>query len=325
VAVLINRLIIKYIPKYAEQLVNDVKTAVENLKERLGSSLATYYPIDQNGAVPVSYLWARTIISESPDQDRVPVEIPIIRSMWLVKKRGRNVALRWAVNELGRVRTQVVEIKRADGKDVTVRRPLLEVFEPKSNSEVSSGTVARGAVTCPVTEYTMPVTAVRRQLSERMGGTDDARLICIVTTRHGELGRYYRVADHHDYMAFESARCALEALEAERSGKLTPIPDEIISLDEIRRISVPLYGMKRWRDLFTPRQLLALRHSMDYMDELSRHVTDQKGADYGLAFRCCMALLLDKLLDMNSALCVWQNHAGDSRPPLWPLGNRHGI
>ena len=59
-----------------------------------------------------------------------------------------------------------------------------------------------------------------------------------------------------------AARVFLDALGSERSGcdlrKRYLVPDEVISLNELRRISVPIYGMERWGDLFSPRQALAM-------------------------------------------------------------------
>ena len=49
-----------------------------------------------------------------------------------------------------------------------------------------------------------------------------------------------------------------EGIEAGQGSRRSLVPDEVISLNELRRVSVPIYGMERWGDLFSPRQALAL-------------------------------------------------------------------
>ena len=240
---------------------------------------------------PIAYLWARTILSEAPDAGEIPVEVPLMRSLWLAKKAGRKRALRWvrlpageAGDAQGKVKTKTIEVTYVeDGQPVAkrVKRPLLEIFEPKKESDVEGGTVARGSATCPVTGYTTKVDSVRAQLKQRRGGAADARLFAVVTTRDHETGRFYRLPTKADQAAFDAAAAELERREradgTERSQKgraagrrsaaagaegtanrRSLVPDEVISLNELRRISVPIYGMERWGDLFSPRQALAL-------------------------------------------------------------------
>ena len=39
--------------------------------------------------LPIAYLWARTILSKAPGEGDVPVEVPLMQSMWLAKKASR--------------------------------------------------------------------------------------------------------------------------------------------------------------------------------------------------------------------------------------------
>ncbi len=126
----------------------------------------------------------------------IPVEVPLMRSLWLAKKAGRKRALRWVRDAQETVKTKTIEVIHVeDGQPVTkrVKRPLLEIFEPAKDSEVEGGTVARGSATCPATGFTTKVDSVRAQLKQRRGGAADARLFCVVTTRADEKGRFYRL------------------------------------------------------------------------------------------------------------------------------------
>ena len=65
-----------------------------------------------------------------------PMEIPLLRSMWIRRKRGREVALRWRTNSSGEIQTVTESVEYADGTERKVRRPIIDIFEPTSASEV---------------------------------------------------------------------------------------------------------------------------------------------------------------------------------------------
>jgi adenine-specific DNA methylase len=200
--------------------------------------------------------------------------------VWLARKAGRYVALRLLAN---------AEKKRVD----------VEIVEPGSARIEVEGTVRKGSATCPCCGYTTPVGSVRRQLRERKGGTSDARLlavVCTLETENGEeTGRYYRLAVEAD---LEGPRVAGEELERrvrEDTGALSLVPEEGISPNELRRISVPIYGMTTWGDLFTPRQALTLSTLVSLVRE----------APAEEAVRTCLALAVSRQADYSSSVCSW--------------------
>ena len=322
VAVLLNKVVLEYIPKYGnaelkmpnaageEVVFNGLAEAVRYwggwIKEQAEQELAQFYPPDADGATPIAYLWARTVISEAPDDGTgIPVEVPLMRSLWLAKKRGRNRALRWVRDSRGRVATETVAVTYADGITRRVRRPLLEIYEPKRAAEVENGTVNRGSATCPVTGYTTPVESVRRQLKSRRGGADDARLFAVVTTRPDVQGRFYRLPTPADAQAVAAAAAELERRKAAHTGELSLVPDESISMNEIRRISIPIYGMMSWADLYSPRQQLALETVARLVETLSDYVGIQSSRSV-VAIQSCLALAIGKQADLSNSLCPWE-------------------
>ena len=66
VAVLLNKVVLEYIPKYGQQLADEVRKWGEWIKEEAEKELAEFYPKDPDGATPIAYLWARTIRCEGP-------------------------------------------------------------------------------------------------------------------------------------------------------------------------------------------------------------------------------------------------------------------
>ncbi|RPH63537.1 MAG: DUF1156 domain-containing protein, partial [Chloroflexi bacterium] len=106
VAVLLNKVVLEYIPKYGNVKIEfkdaDGKPVVLNglaeavrywgnwIKQKAEKELSEYYPRDPDGATPIAYLWARTITCEGPG---CGAEVPLMRSLWLAKKGERSVAL----------------------------------------------------------------------------------------------------------------------------------------------------------------------------------------------------------------------------------------
>ncbi|MFP4204124.1 MAG: DUF1156 domain-containing protein, partial [Opitutales bacterium] len=311
IPVLLNKVILEYIPKYGQRLADEVRKWGQWIKEEAQKELSEFYPKDDDGATPIAYLWARTIISEDPGGGSVPVEVPLMRSLWLCKKAGNRKALRWVRNADDTVQCEPLEVAYANGKTLKVRRPRLEIFSPKSEREVEGGTVARGSATCPVTGYTTPVASVRTQMKERKGGASDARIFCVVTTKPGQQGRHYRLPAQADREATIRAAEELERRKQVYEGAFSLVPDEPTPDTKSHRAvaSVQLYGMKEWGDLFTPRQLLALTTLV----RLSRQAGEEirKGDNAGLAEAVVagMALSISKLTDLGNSLTRWKQDA----------------
>lgn len=302
VPVLLNKVILEYIPKYGQRLADEVRKLGEWIKREAEKELAEFYPKNADAATPIAYLWARTILSEAPGQEKLPVEIPLIRSMWLAKKSSRKRALRWVRNKAGQVKTQNVKVAYADGSTKEVLRPLLEVFEPTAESQVESGTSAGGSATCPVSGFTMGVERVRHQLEPRKGGARDSRLVAVVEVRLSASGRFYRLPTPAEESVIEKASVWLEDYENKRTEADPQVPSGRIN--HLRGFfNIVLYGMKTWGDAFNPRQLAV-------MITLSRLVRiagrQSKEQDFSTAVEACLALVLGRMADGNSSLARWQ-------------------
>lgn len=279
VATLLNKVILEYIPIHGQQLADEVRNWGEWIKEEAEKELAEFYPKDPDGAMPIAYLWARTVQCEGPG---CGAEVPLIRSLWLAKKDKRSVALRMIPNPAE---------KHVD----------FDIIENAVARDVREGTAKRGAATCPCCGYTTRVESVRRQLKERRGGATDARMFAVATTRPGEQGRFYRLPAERDLDAARKAAGELERRKLAHSGSLTLVPDEEIPVTEIRRISIPLYGISTWGDMFSPRQALAI----STLSALIQRLQPGKSHDVSYAAMVCLALAVDKLADRCSTMCTW--------------------
>jgi putative DNA methylase len=311
VAVLLNRMALEHLPAHGTRLADAVREAGERIKERAVAALTPYYPADPDGATPITYLWARTVLSEAPDPtgEGIPVEIPLIRGFWLRKKAGRFLALRWVRDAQGAVVTDLATVAYADGTVRKVRQPRLEIFQPQTASELPGPVVQRGSATCPVTGHTTPVKSVRAQLKKRRGGTDDARLLAVATLHPSVDGRGYRLATARDQEAIALARSEAAKLRGQSVDGISVVPDEPLSPNELRRISIPIYGMERWGDLFSSRQLVALTTLRQLIVEESARWAENESPDFARAVRTALAFALSKQTDLANGLCSWKPDA----------------
>ena len=190
VPVLLNKVVLEYIPKYGQRLADEVRKWGEWIKREAEKELAEFYPKDADGATPIAYLWARTIQCEGPG---CGAEVPLIRSLWLAKKANRSVALQLVPKpKAKRVDFQII-VKQRDGwVDQANRKNKIE--NPKFD-----GTVKRGSATCPCCGYTTPVARVREQLKSRRGGANDARFFCVVTTQTRSAGAILPTSNPEDF------------------------------------------------------------------------------------------------------------------------------
>ncbi|MER8395421.1 DUF1156 domain-containing protein [Mesorhizobium sp. M1340] len=303
IPVLLNKVVLEYIPKYGQRLADEVRKWSEWINIKLVNELNAFYPTARDGNSISASIWARTILSEAPGEDAYPIEVPLLRSMLLLKKPRRYQALRWVRDDTGRVKTEIATVSYANGKTLKVRRPLLEVFRPTSTSEIEKGTSSGGAATCPVTGYTTSVESVRQQLVARRGGAADARLVCVIASNANSSGRQYLDPTSIDTDAALNAARELQEQIDNNPGRVSLVPDG--ELNHLRGFfNVVLYGMTTWGDLFSPRQALGLATLVKLLKQV---LPDEEDQAFKAAVQTCLGLALDRCADKCASLVVWDN------------------
>ncbi|MGH7451913.1 MAG: hypothetical protein ACRENG_11235, partial [bacterium] len=180
-------------------------------------------------------------------------------------------------------------------------------FEVKTGEgEPPEGTVNRRGATCIVCDTSVPFDYVR---AEGKAGRMEAQLMAIVA--EGTKGRVYLAPSTEQEMT---------AAQAEpKNVPETNLPEQALGF------RVQLYGMKKHRDLFTPRQLVALTTFSDLVSEAREHVRrdavaaglandsvllndDGTGAQaYTDAVATYLAMGVSRLSDICNALCRWES------------------
>ena len=234
----------------------------------------------------IAWLWARTV--KSPNPAFANVDVPLASTFMLATKAGKETYVEPVIGE--------------DGYYFTVK-----IGKPKDAEGAKNGTkLSRGAnFKCLMSG--VPI-ASSHIYSEANAGRMGARLMAIVA--EGERGRVY-VAPTPEMEA--------TALTAQPAWK-----PEVSMPENPRWFSPPLYGLKTYGDLFTPRQLVALTTFSDMVQEAREQVKrdavkagladDAKPLDtvgsvgataYADAVGVYLALAVDKVADRNSTVCAW--------------------
>ena len=282
VAVMLNKVILDYIPRYGQCLADDVRKFGSWVKDQATKELMNFYPKDLDGKTPIAYLWARTIRCEGPN---CGVEVPLMPSVLLSKRKNNSAGFKLSSN------------KDRNGIDITLQQPIESGFNDK-------GTLARGSVTCPVCGYTTPIKSVRIQLTEVGGGADSARLLAVVVEDSKSSKRSYRIPSQKDLDAVIQAKKEILRRSKVAGDGFVTVPNEQLPLMS-GVFNVPLYGHSTWGSMFTSRQALLLT-------TLSRIVRDMCSQIDAKEFQCpaevvqtLLALAVDRQADYASSICTW--------------------
>lgn len=285
VAALLNEVLLQYLPRFGDRLATAVRRYGEWVHSQGRDELAAFYPPSTDGVTPVAFIWARVARCSGPG---CGARIPLLKSLWLSKRRERLTAMSLVV-------------------DRTKRTVDVEIVKPNSASAPFPGTVNRGAMTCPVCEYTTPKSEVRSQLADQKGGAAGARLIAVVVPARSGGGREYRLPTEID---LRGVRAATDRATQLRASQPSAVPDELLPVERVWKnnpIRVHLYGVTRWGDMFAPRQQLLLA---TYARLVRRVMTEgPPEADRQLAEGAALilALAVSRLSDISNAHCQWSS------------------
>ncbi|MGB9894264.1 MAG: DUF1156 domain-containing protein, partial [Candidatus Saccharicenans sp.] len=301
VAVLILKCTLEYPQKYgrADNLPKDLKLGSRKSKnpllddvekwgnwvlEEAKKEIGKFYPPDEDGSIPVGYIWARTVPCQNP---RCGAEIPLMRQFWLAKKENKKVAL-YPYVDGNKIKFKIVG---------TGYEKMPKDFDPEK------GTVSRAVVECPACGSTIDDDMTRKLFQEGKAGE---RMVAVVLHHPERSGKTYRLATEKDIKLFKEAERYLEKKRQELFEKwgFDPVPDEPLPPKETLGFRVQRYGMLKWGDLFNSRQKLALITFVEKVKQAYNHMLKQGyDQDYAKAVISYLAIAVDRIADKNSSLC----------------------
>lgn len=284
------------------RLVEDVRYWAEWVLTQAEAHISECYPNDSDGAVPVAYLWAKTI--QCP---HCGGEVPLIKRRWLQKGNNREpVAYRLNVDkEQKRYEVEIIRGSTA------------------SNDNPDQGTMRGATVECIYCG-----TPIERERIAEQGqvGQIGEHLLVIVLNRKSETGRDFRSANKTDHSAYQKAINKLEEVELEGfdywgfERLLSVVPDEPTPPSRARSVSIRLYGINEWGQLFNNRQKLLLL-TLGQQIRSVRGMLASESEDYSRAISLFLDLILAKQVGYGSNVAWWQ----PSGLKIAPTITRHDI
>ena len=293
--------------------------------ENARRDLDQYYPvIDEKPTV--AYLWARTIPCQDP---RCGGTIPLLKTLSVCRKaektlpdtpKNRNrpdfLRLKKTKNQ-----TKIIINSRRALKlypDPKTKRVHFEITTPKNAGAVGESTISDATATCPFCGSQQPGDYIKQCGHE---GKIKTQMTAVVYQE--EYGKEYRPPTQVEVNAAGVSKETLGAIADEIPYGM---PDEPMPGPETLGFRAPLYGFKKWSDLFTPRQLLAL---MTFVKWTRLAQAEMEKFRYSLewieAISAYLALLINKVADYNCTCARWQdntegiNHLFDAAriPIVW--------
>jgi putative DNA methylase len=337
VAVLINKALIEIPPKFAGRppvftgladsrlgawegatgLAADVRAYSEWMRDEAQKRIAKHYPSaaldDGTLAIVIAWIWARTVTCPNP---ACGVEMPLVSSWWLGKKKGKEAWVR--------------PIIAADSGHPSGKRVEFEIGHEATGPSIEPTKTRQGA-TCVACGTAVSMDEIKAQ--GQAGGLGS---VLMAVVAEGSRRRVYLAP-------------STEHTDAARVERPDNSPDQELGYDP-RNLWTPPYGLTRFSDLFTNRQLLALTTFSDLVigargrvlsdalvagaprgDSLESGGVDAEA--YADAVATYLSFAVSRLSSTNSALCRWNSaiskesvsdtFARQALPMVWDFAEGH--
>ncbi|MGT0192716.1 DUF1156 domain-containing protein [Burkholderia pyrrocinia] len=305
VAVLVQRGTYEFPLKYGASVQVEFERIAKRFLEVAEPRFAGLFAPEPDEAQVLGYLWARTV--RCPHCDGL---VPLSPN-WRLAPDGTGVRLH-----------------PHKGTGVGDKSRHVSFFIVSKAKEQSAGTVSGGDATCPFEDCARLISGDHIK-AEAQAGRMGEQLYTVVFKKKVIIGhtksgkpkekwvRGYRTPRPEDDLS--------ELVLARLSDKLPDwealdmVPSEVVTPGH--KTEEPLrYGMKRWQDMFSPRQLLGHGTAVEVFREL---IEEERAAGrwndiVGAAF-AYLSLTLDKMLNYNSRMSVWMS----TREVIANTFNRH--
>ncbi|WP_419837620.1 DUF1156 domain-containing protein [Candidatus Poriferisodalis sp.] len=281
VAASILRSAVEFPTYFGDEIVGDLQRCGSMLVRRLQTRLQSYFPSLPEEQV-TNYIFARTVVCP-----RTGKRVPLVGD-WALRRGNTPVAARLVTERSANI---------LDEPEFEIVEGTAAQFDTKK-----AGTWSRGKAVSPWDHLVIDSDYIKDEArAGRMG-----EMLYAVAIRSAK-GRSYRAPTEVDLDALAAAEAELEQLlpKWERDDVL---PTEAIPFGN-KTDEPHNYGMTRWRDMFTPRQLLVHGTFVEEFRKLIPEVRDDLGKqDRADAVLALLAMILGKAVNYNARLCSW--HAG---------------
>lgn len=273
VASVILKATLDYPRRFGVDLGTDIRLWGRKLSERVEQKLGKYFPKAAGDSIH-AYIWARTVtcpVSGKP--------VPLSPNWWL--RKGDNPV---AVKLVARAEEDACRFQIVTGKAAIAAKPDV-------------GTVKKGVGKSPWTGDAIDGDYIKR---EAQAGRMGQQLYAVAVKSAG--GFTFRAPTDEDLAAVKAAEKELARRLPEWEAKGL-VPTELRYEGPADR-SIN-YGIVRWADCFSPRQLLSLLTFLEEMLALRPEMEAECGKEKAEAIQAYLGIAFDKAIDRNSLLCSW--------------------
>jgi putative DNA methylase len=315
------------IERWGNQMIRSLDDQLDSYFGRSGP-----LPVDQNEKLEAHLRRAPELIDEFAQEDVMTYlyvrqvicphcqgEAPLLNTNWLSKEAKDP----WGVRV-------VTDGKRRGGK-VTFEPYCIIRGKGPNGEDPEESTVTRGVGRCVHCEQAIDGDEIKAQArGESPNGTWKDQLYIVVAIRlepqldrrgkpvryaTGERAgniktkkvRFFRAVNARDQAALKAAADRLQERweEWDRAGL---IPTERYPGGFSDRVAI--YGVNKWTDMFTSRQLLGHLTVIESLNTLKPEIIAELGEDKGRAVVTYLQFAIDKVLDYNSRQTRWEYTRG---------------
>ena len=257
----------------------------------------------------VDYLYCRQVTCPHCGGDA-----PLLNTCWLSKEAGKQ----WGV--------KIIPDGKAENGTVDFETYRITGGKGPKGEDPNFATVKRGIGLCIHCRQAINADEIKSQArGESSSGKWKDRLYCVVALRfqpkldkHGKIQRYksgikkdeiktekirfFRIPNQEDLKALKESEKELEK-KWDHWDDLGLIPTEKFPQGNDMRPKI--YGMNRWCDMFTPRQLLGHLTLMEELNRLKPEIIETEGEEKGKAIITYLQFAIDKGVDYNSRMTRW--------------------
>lgn len=269
---------IDYPFRFGDKLAQTTRKWAKVWGERIDKRLASFYP-EHKFSLVHAYVFARTV--PCPDTG---FETPLVPDWHLLKPKSgqRSVAMPLVDKENGTWSVIIREIGNGAGQ---LREPPKPTYSKGKGISLFTG---------------RPIPAEYIKAMAQQAKMKSTLYALVLKTPQGLK---FKPPDKADLDALQAAEKELAKLRR-RWEKNNIIPTELYP--EVTSDARPrLYGMPRWADLFSPRQLLTMGVLVEELQKLHQEVLDKEGKELAEPIIHLLAFVLDKFINYNSVLCSW--------------------
>jgi len=280
---------LEYPARFGKKLLPAVKSFCKEVHETAKAELEEFFPA-QTGEKVFAYLWARTIKCSS-----CGLIIPLSPNWWIAKSSSDEESI--GAKLLAPERSETCSFEIVNG--------------PKSHGlDPDKGSVKGGRAECPRCHTVIDGEEVKREAQNRRMG-HQVYCVCVKSRGPGKSrARWnFRPPTQEDIEAIEKAEKRLkEKMTNWEKRSLIPYEEYFKGFSD--RCSV--YGVRRWSDLYNPRQLLTHVTYLEKLLKSKEELFDGKEQntdewEFAKAVLTYGAMAFDSCVDYNCLLSLWHS------------------